>query len=279
MTVNGTSPLAYQWLFNGHNILNATTNPFTLNNVPVLECRGNYSVVVTNFYGSVTSAVAVLAITNLPPMIVTNPVAQSVFVGGNATFNVSAAGTVPLHYQWRFNGTNIINATNAAYLLSNVQLNNAGNYAVIVTNFVGSVTSAPAILTIKWCRHRHRNYPGRLGCQRPKQLRQLTNVADYQRAQFDDCRINQRQRRLAQAALPQATHGAERLLIPQMQMPPLRPINMPLFQSRRVRATTFPLPPSVNSIIAAPAPALPVAFCNFKSVRVDLPTFPIFLIR
>ncbi|TAK91900.1 MAG: hypothetical protein EPO07_19575, partial [Verrucomicrobia bacterium] len=49
---------------------------------------------------------------------------------------------------WRFNGTNISNATNANYTLANIQTTNAGNYTVVVTNSTGGNTSAVATLTV-----------------------------------------------------------------------------------------------------------------------------------
>src|ERR1019366_8014598 len=46
-------------------------------------------------------------VTGTPPSIVTQPQSQTVGVGSNVTFTVTASGTAPLSYQWRLNGTNI----------------------------------------------------------------------------------------------------------------------------------------------------------------------------
>ena len=83
----------------------------------------------------------------VPPTITTQPVSQSRFVGQAVTFSVVASGT-NLAYQWRFNGVNIANATNASYTINNVQAGNAGNYSVVVSNSAGSVTSNNALLTV-----------------------------------------------------------------------------------------------------------------------------------
>ena len=83
-----------------------------------------------------------------PPRILAQPTNQMVAVGGTATFTVQAIGTLPLSYQWSFNGTNINNATNATLTLTNVQLTQAGIYAVVVTNVLAPATSSNAILTI-----------------------------------------------------------------------------------------------------------------------------------
>ena len=82
-----------------------------------------------------------------PPSITSQPTNQTVVVGGTATFTVMAGGTLPLSYQWNFNGTNISGATNTLLTLTNVQSSQAGNYAVLVTNPLGSVLSSNAVLT------------------------------------------------------------------------------------------------------------------------------------
>ncbi len=68
--------------------------------------------------------------------------------GANATLTVTANGTAPLSYQWRFNGTNLVSASASAYTVTNAQPANAGSYTVVVTNSAGSVTSAVARVVI-----------------------------------------------------------------------------------------------------------------------------------
>jgi len=82
------------------------------------------------------------------PYIISQPTNQTVSAGGTATFSVSANGTQPLFYQWRFNGTNISGATNTSLTLTNVQPVQAGTYAVQVANVAGSTNSANAVLTV-----------------------------------------------------------------------------------------------------------------------------------
>jgi RHS repeat-associated protein len=83
-----------------------------------------------------------------PPTITVQPANQNIGLGSNATFTVSATGTPQLHYQWRFNGTNLPGATLTALTLTNVQFAQAGTYAVQVTNAFGSALSSNAVLTI-----------------------------------------------------------------------------------------------------------------------------------
>jgi PKD repeat protein len=87
-------------------------------------------------------------LTNPPPTITAQPQSQTVIVGSNVTFSVSATGLPPLTYQWRFNTVNIPAATNSALTLTNVQFSQAGDYTVVVSNNGGSVTSAVATLTV-----------------------------------------------------------------------------------------------------------------------------------
>jgi hypothetical protein len=76
------------------------------------------------------------------------PVSQAALPGSNVVFQVGAAGTAPLSYQWRYNGTNIDGAVTSALTLTNVQIAQAGTYAVWVTNILGSVLSSNAVLTV-----------------------------------------------------------------------------------------------------------------------------------
>jgi hypothetical protein len=65
-----------------------------------------------------------------------------------ATFNVVADGTAPLSYQWSFNGTNLVAATNSLLAITNVQLSDAGSYAVLVSNAFGVAYSSNSTLLV-----------------------------------------------------------------------------------------------------------------------------------
>ena len=70
-------------------------------------------------------------------------------VGGQATFTVGVNGMPTLSYQWRSNGVAIGGATSNSYTINNVQPAQAGSYSVVVSNTVGTVTSAAASLTVQ----------------------------------------------------------------------------------------------------------------------------------
>src|SRR5437879_5673916 len=96
----GTEPLHYQWQFFASDLADKTNASLVLTNVQT-GTGGNYSVVVTNVDGAVTSVVATLTVW-VPPSITRQPTNQSASLGAKITFNVSATGTMPLYYQWRF---------------------------------------------------------------------------------------------------------------------------------------------------------------------------------
>jgi hypothetical protein len=82
------------------------------------------------------------------PAIADQPDSQRVGAGSSASFSVTATGDLPLRYQWTHNGNLLGGKTNATLTLANVQLNQAGDYQVVVINAVGSVASSNATLTV-----------------------------------------------------------------------------------------------------------------------------------
>jgi hypothetical protein len=91
-----------------------------------------------NFTAGITAPATIL----IAP---TNVVASA---GTSNYFSGSAQGTPPYSYQWQLNGTNITDATNATYAISDVQAADQGNYTFVVTNAYGPPASASATLTV-----------------------------------------------------------------------------------------------------------------------------------
>ena len=82
------------------------------------------------------------------PVITTQPTSATVSQGVSATFSVAVNGTAPFSYQWQKDGANIPGATASSYTIASVAAADAGQYRVVVTNSVGSVTSNAATLTV-----------------------------------------------------------------------------------------------------------------------------------
>jgi hypothetical protein len=127
--------------FTGSADLNLTAQVYVgadnaITNVPATVPAFTNSVVV-----NLPVANPLLAITNQPQN-------QTVLVGTNATFTVGVTGSAPFGYQWLFNNTNFIGATDASLVLPVVQPTDAGNYAVVITNVAGAVTSSVVMLTV-----------------------------------------------------------------------------------------------------------------------------------
>ncbi len=80
------------------------------------------------------------------PVIISQPASQSQVPGLDVLFTVGAGGTPPLAYQWLFNGTNLLNATNSSLIISNISVADLGYYSVLVTNGTGPIVSSNASL-------------------------------------------------------------------------------------------------------------------------------------
>jgi pectate lyase len=146
----GTAPLFYQWYYNTNSVLsNAASSTLSLTNLQVSD-SGGYSVLVSNSFGTVTSAVAQLSVTVPdPPSVITQPHDQTVLPGGNATFTVVAGGSEPLSFQWYYNtSTPVANASDSTLTLTNIQPSAAGSYSVTVSNLAGVAISSNAVLTV-----------------------------------------------------------------------------------------------------------------------------------
>jgi hypothetical protein len=142
---SGTAPLSYQWRRSGTNLAGATASQYTINNAQPADA-GVYSVFITNSVSSVLSSNATLTI-NVPPAITQHPQSLTTNLGSDVVFSVSATGTAPLFYQWRFNDSPVDNANSSSYTRTNVQASDAGVFSVLVTNLAGSITSDPAVLS------------------------------------------------------------------------------------------------------------------------------------
>ncbi len=82
------------------------------------------------------------------PEIKIQPAGQSVCLSQAAQFSISAAGSLPLFYQWYSSAGSLSGQTNATLVLSNLEKSDAGPYWVVVSNVWGTVTSSAAELVV-----------------------------------------------------------------------------------------------------------------------------------
>ncbi len=150
VTVAGSSPFSYRWrkdavnLADGGRFAGTTAASVSLSAVLGSDV-GGYDVVVSNSYGSVTSAVANLTVVD--PVINVHPISQIGQLGSNITFAISAVG-VGLNYQWRKNGSALAGALSPSLTLTNLQAADAGNYDALVCSAYGCVGSSIAELSV-----------------------------------------------------------------------------------------------------------------------------------
>ena len=146
----GTAPFTFQWYYNTNTLLtNANSDTLTLTGVQPSDA-GTYSVVVSNFYSSVSSTNAILTVNTNPvaPTFTSQPVSQIVLTGDTATFDAEAVGTATIAYQWNRNGVPVSGATSSTLALTNVQFIDAGTYTLTASNNVGGARSSGAVLTV-----------------------------------------------------------------------------------------------------------------------------------
>lgn len=95
---------------------------------------------------------AVLSMRTAPPVFpefLEEPKSQNVSAGSYFYLQANAAGTAPLRYQWRKNGSDLPGATNQFLMVQSAKLVDAGMYSVRVENVAGAIESAGALVGVQ----------------------------------------------------------------------------------------------------------------------------------
>ena len=146
----GTGPFTYQWLKDGNALPGATSATYTIASVSVTD-TGNYTVKVSNAFGSETSAECTVSLgAPAAPVFTTQPAAQTVTAGGTASFTAVVTGIPTPTLQWFKGNTPLAGQTSASLTISIVQLSDAGDYKVVATSLAApsGVTSSTATLIV-----------------------------------------------------------------------------------------------------------------------------------
>lgn len=106
-------------------------------------------------YNRALSAAEILAIYNAGsvgkchrPIITVQPRNQLGYWGSDITLSAAARGASPMGYQWLHNGSPVAGGSDGSLVLTNVQVDDAGTYSVVITNAYGGATSSNALVTV-----------------------------------------------------------------------------------------------------------------------------------
>ena len=163
--VNATGPaLTYQWykvgspdqtLTNTGKYSGATTSTLTITAATATEA-GSYYVKVTGSCGTFRQSTSALLTISSLTTVTAQPSSQTVCADGTAIFNVVAAGSGTLTYQWQqsidggASWSPITGQTGTGLTLNGVAASmNGYRYRAAVTGTCGSVTSNAAVLTVQ----------------------------------------------------------------------------------------------------------------------------------
>ncbi len=144
VVVTGSAPLVYQWYTNGVAFGGQTNASLIFNPVVLGDAGTNYYLIVTNNYGSATSAVVSLTVYAAPAFLSVLPVPYTnlftLYAGANPSFSVTANGAQPINYYWFTNGVNVAGQNSTNYQITNVQIGPV-TVACLASNFVGWVSN------------------------------------------------------------------------------------------------------------------------------------------
>lgn len=147
VVATGTPPLGYRWRRVSTGLVtNIGISQLTLTNVGAPHAQF-YNVIITNSVrpaGIISTNAYLVVITDWPKQD------QTVAPGSTATFSVTVAKytTLAVSYQWLKDGNPVQNATNAAFSITNVSINDLGYYSVKIAAAGVELTTPPVKLQL-----------------------------------------------------------------------------------------------------------------------------------
>ena len=146
VAVESSTPVTYQWRFNGRDVPGATQQTYTVT-TPDRSEAGEYSVRISNAVGVTVTPEARLTV-RVPPSVVIFTATPNVVEGHTVVIDGFADGDPPIRFQWRFNDTDLVGQTNQQLRLTAITTNSSGSYALVVRNSWGDSISSPVQINV-----------------------------------------------------------------------------------------------------------------------------------
>ena len=144
----GVAPLHYIW-FRAGAVISGATGPALEFSPLTRDNAGAYKVTVSNAFGVVSSAAASVEVIYRPEFTLL-PLANSGLAGTTIELRAQAEGDPSPTYQWLFAGSPLVGQTSDTLTITNIQPSQAGLYAVVASNEVGSITSPPVRVVVRF---------------------------------------------------------------------------------------------------------------------------------
>jgi len=155
VVAEGAGTLKYQWYKGDEVVAGANKASFALATI-VMADAGTYKVEISDDNGKVVSTAVTVTVQNALE-INKQPAGLTLIEGNSGSLSVEAEGEGELIYQWYKDGvvvgvpvTYALSGAGSATLeLTNVTLDDAGTYKVVITDSNGSVTSSEAVVVVE----------------------------------------------------------------------------------------------------------------------------------
>ncbi len=151
-TVQGESPVSFQWFHDGAAVTGSSSPFLTLSNLTAADA-GTYFLVTSNAAGTVTNSSVTISV-DLAPYIADLPGFQNVLVGQSFCLAPQVLGAEPISYRWQTNGVDSqdsirLNGSSSSQLcLQKAQGTDSGFYSLIVSNTYGTITQLVAEVSV-----------------------------------------------------------------------------------------------------------------------------------
>jgi hypothetical protein len=153
VVVAGAVSPTYQWFKGASQIQGATSAAYTLNSLSLSDA-GEYRVSVRSANGTTADSEFANLEVRQAPAISQDPATQSANPAQTVTFTVVASGSPSPTYRWQRDGVDLTDAGNisgsstATLTLVDVSAADEGDYGVVVSNVVSSLSSGTARFTV-----------------------------------------------------------------------------------------------------------------------------------